>query len=267
MQCNFILISLLQMYYLNQKTLFRITLLLFLFCSFLAFSQKKDSLQEKHDPLIASGNIQVTNNGISLFPNLMLGKPAAIINLSVGKKSIFFEPELRWRLNGDPWSYIFWLRYRPKRKEHYSWHIGVHPSYVLRVSQVVVNGKTENRWISQRYFAAEFVPVWHHSPKFSLALHLLASKGLDVYAIQKSIYLSIQPRFPIIKLSKHYNLGFFPQLFYLNLDNKKGIYYSQMLSFNRKNLPIYLTTNFTYKMKSTISGDRVVWNVGLNYRF
>lgn len=239
--------------------------LLFLFCNGFVFAQKTDSLK-KTEPLQASANIQITNNGVSLFPNLMLGKPAAIINLTVGKKHIFFEPELRWRLNGEPWSYIFWLRYRPKRTEHFSWHVGGHPSYVVRPSQVTINGKTENRWISQRYLAAEFVPVWHQSPKFSLGLHLLASKGLDSYAIKKSTYVSIQPRFPNIGISKNYYLGFFPQVFHLTLDNKKGVYYSQMLSFNRKKLPVYVSSIFTYKIKSTIAGDNVVWNVGLNYR-
>lgn len=253
------------MNFLNQNLSFRISLLLFLFCNVLVFAQKADTLK-KNEPLQASGNLQITNNGVSLFPNLMLGKPAAIINLTVGKKHIFFEPELRWRLNGEPWSYIFWLRYRPKRTEHFSWHMGVHPSYVLRSTQMIINGKTENRWVSQRYFAGEFVPVWHQSSKFSIGLHLLASKGLDPYAIQKSTYISLQPRFPNIGISKNYYLGFFPQIFHLSLEDKKGFYYSQMLSLNRKKLPVYVSTIFTYKLKSTIAGDNVVWNVGLNYR-
>jgi len=254
------------MHFLNQMHFFVKMCLLFLFCNAVAFSQNSDSLK-KVAPLKASANIQITNNGISLFPNLMLGKPATIINLTVGKKNLFFEPELRWRLNGEPWSYIFWLRYRPKRREHFSWHVGAHPSYVIRPSQTTVNGAVENRWVSQRYLATEFVPVWHQSPKFSLGLHLLVSKGLDAnYGVQQSTYVSLQPLFPNIGISKHYYLGFFPQLFHLNLDNKKGFYYSHMLSLNRNKLPIYVSTTFTYKLNSTIAGDRVVWNIGLNYR-
>ncbi len=254
------------MYCFNQKCLFIKVFLLFLFCNVAVLAQKRDSLK-KVEPLKASANIQITNNGVSLFPNLMLGKPATIINLTVGKKYLFFEPELRWRLNGEPWSYIFWFRYRPKRHEHFSWHVGAHPSYVVRPSQVMVNGALENRWVSQRYLAAEFVPVWHQSPKFSLGLHLLYSKSLDkTYGVQKSIYVSLQPRFPNLGISKHYYLGFFPQLFHLNLDDKKGFYYSHMLSLNRNKLPIYVSTIFTYKLNSTIAGDKVVWNIGLNYR-
>lgn len=253
------------MYFLNQNFFFFKTCLLFLFCNITIIAQKADSVK-KTEPLHATANIQITNNGVSLFPNLMLGKPATIINLTVGKKHIFFEPELRWRLNGEPWSYIFWLRYRSKRTEHFSWHVGAHPSYVLRSTSVSINGKSENRWVSQRYFAGEFVPVWHQSTKFSLGLHLLASKGLDPYSIQKSTYVSLQPRFPNIGISKNYYLGFFPQVFHLTLDDKKGTYYSHMISLNRKKLPVYLSSIFTYKLKSIIAGDNVVWNVGLNVK-
>lgn len=243
----------------------RILPIILILISVSVVAQKKDSLRQT-EPLKATANIQVTNNGVSLFPNLMLGKPATIINATVGKKGIYFEPELRWRLNGDPWSYIFWVRYRPKRTQHFSWHVGAHPSYVLRETPVIVNGKTENRWISQRFFAGEVVPVWHHSPKFSLGLHILASKGLDAYGVQKSSYVSLQPRFPHIDVSDKFYLGFFPQVFHLSLDSNKGFYYSHFLTFNKKNLPIYLSTIFTYKVNSDIAGGKTVWNIGLNYK-
>lgn len=249
------------------KALFQLFLLLFLFdnLSNLAYAQKKDSIKVR-EPLKATANININNNGTSLFPNLSLGKPAAIINLSVGKKNIYFEPELRWGLNGKPWSYIYWLRFRPKRTEHFGFHVGAHPSYVIRENIVTINGKDETRFISQRYLAAEFVPVWYYSPKFALGLHVLASKGLDSYAIQKSYFMSIQPRFPNISLNKNYYLSFFPQVFHLILDSNKGTYFSESLSLNKKNCPIGITSIFTYKLKSTIPGDNIVWNVGLNVK-
>ncbi|MFN4145883.1 MAG: hypothetical protein ACK4GN_08680 [Runella sp.] len=230
-----------------------------------SMAQSNDSLRTP-EPLHASANINLTNNGVSLFPNLMLGRPATIINLTVGKKHIFFEPELRWGLDGKPWSYIFWVRYRSKKTKHFSWHAGVHPSYILRENQVIVNEQLTNRWVSQRFLAGEVVPVWHHSPKFSLGLHLLASKGLDAYGVQRSTYVSLQPRFPDIRLSKNYYVGFFPQVFHLALDENKGVYYSHLLTFNKRHFPVYFSTIFTYKIKSDIPSDRLLWNVGLNFK-
>lgn len=230
------------------------------------FSQNKDTLKQIV-PLKASANIQINNNGLSLFPNLSLGKPAAILNFVLGKKTISFEPELRWRLNGNPWSYIFWVRYRPKKTEHFSWHIGAHPSYVVRDNDVTVNGLVTHRWVAQRNVAGEIVPVWHYSSKFSMGLHFLYSRGLDkAYGSQKNVYLSLQPRFPKIDLSQKYYLGFFPQVFHLQLDDKQGTYYSQMVSFNQKNLPFYISSIMTYKIKSTIAGNNFIWNIGLNYK-
>ncbi len=233
----------------------------------IAKSQEKDSLHLP-EPLKATANININNNGISLFPNLSFGKPATVINLSVGKKGLFFEPELRWGLNGKPWSYIFWLRVRPKRTTHFGYHFGAHPSYIIRESTITINGIDEKRYISQRYFAVEVVPVWYKSSKFAMAFHVLASKSLDPnYGIQRSKYISLQPRWPHISLSKKYYLSFFPQVFHLILDDKSGNYYSHLVSFNKNNSPIGLTSVFTYKINSTIPGDNVVWNVGLNIKF
>jgi aryl-alcohol dehydrogenase-like predicted oxidoreductase len=46
---------------------------------------------------------QVTNNGISLVQTFSLGKPAAIVTLSIGKGKLSFEPDLRFSLKEKPW--------------------------------------------------------------------------------------------------------------------------------------------------------------------
>ncbi|MCP9770487.1 hypothetical protein EGI22_21475 [Lacihabitans sp. LS3-19] len=229
-------------------------------------AQKSDSVKVQ-EPLKASANININNNGISLFPNLTYGKPAVILNVSLGKKGIFFEPELRWGLNGKPWSYIYWMRFKIKNRQHFGFNVGAHPSYVIRPSTVSINGKEEQRYISQRYVATEVVPVYIHSPKFQLGLYALYSKGLDSYAVQNSYFVSLQPRFPHIDISKKYYLSLFPQLFYLDLDGKKGTYINESLRINRKDCPVGISSIVTYKLKSTIPGDNFVWNVGLNVRF
>lgn len=264
--CSINLLNFAENYFkMSSYTKRKIVFFAFLLITNLLFSQK-DSLKHT-EPLKASANILITNKGISLFPNLSLGKPAAILSLVVGKKHFYFEPELRWRLNGNPWSYIFWLRYRPNRTEHFSWHIGAHPSYVVRENEVMVNGVTTQRWVAQRNVAGEIVPVWHYSPKFSLALQVLASRGSDTaYGVQRSFYASLQPRLPNIPISKKFYLGFFPQVFYLELDDKSGEYYSHLLTINVKDLPYYFSSIFTYKLKSTIPGTKTVWNVGLNIK-
>lgn len=226
----------------------------------------QDSLR-KAIPLTSSANINITNNGVSLFPNLSLGKPASVINVSIGKNTIFFEPELRWGLNGKPWSYIYWLRYRPQRiSKQFGFHLGVHPSYVIRENRVIVNGAMVNRYVTQRYFAGEAVPVWFPSSKFALGLHVLRAIGLDDYAVRQSLFIALQPRFTHIGLNKKYFLSYYPQVFYLALDDNDGSYFSHTINLNRSRFPFFISSVFTYKIKSSIPGDDIVWNIGLNLK-
>jgi len=72
---------------------------------YVSFSQNNDSTK------VAShfgGAVTVTNKGISIVPNLTLGKPAVIFDLSMGKRKLSFEPSLRFALEGKPWSFLFW---------------------------------------------------------------------------------------------------------------------------------------------------------------
>ena len=67
-----------------------ILLLLFTLSAFAqaSFAQKSDSLRIPNN---FSGAVTVTTKGISTVPNLTLGKPAVIFDLTLGKK----EPHFR----------------------------------------------------------------------------------------------------------------------------------------------------------------------------
>ena len=84
-----------------------LTFALWLLCQ-KVFSQETDST--KHAKYFGGG-VTVTNNGISLLPTFTLGKPAAIFDMKVGGR-LTFEPQFRVLLEGKPWSFIFWWRYK-----------------------------------------------------------------------------------------------------------------------------------------------------------
>ena len=69
-----------------------------------SFAQTTDSAT--HKPLILATTASVTNNGVSLIPTFTLGKPAMMINFTVGRK-LTFEPEFRYSLAGKPWANIY----------------------------------------------------------------------------------------------------------------------------------------------------------------
>ena len=80
-----------------------ISLFVLLSLTYVSFSQKNDSTNV---PGHFGGAVTVTNNGISFIPNFSLGKPAAIFDLSIGRR-LSFEPQFRFALEGKPWSFLF----------------------------------------------------------------------------------------------------------------------------------------------------------------
>jgi hypothetical protein len=88
------------------------TVLLVLVLSMLthfSFSQKNDSTKGiRHYGTVVS----VTTKGISTIPSFTLGKPAVIFDVAMGTRKLSFEPQFRFSLEGKPWSFLFWWRYK-----------------------------------------------------------------------------------------------------------------------------------------------------------
>ena len=63
-------------------------------------------------PTVLGGALTVTTKGISTVPSFTLGKPAAILDISIVRGGLSFEPQFRMGLDGKPWAFLFWGRYR-----------------------------------------------------------------------------------------------------------------------------------------------------------
>jgi hypothetical protein len=151
--------------------------LAFLNWPFFTFSQQIDSIKEVSSFMAA---VNVTNNGISLLPNFSLGKPAAIFNMTIGKKRLSFEPEMRFALEGaKPWSFIFWWRYKIVKTNKFTLNVGAHPSFVFREKILMIDGTPHDVLTTQRYLATEFVPTYALSKNLSLGVYYLHSFGLN----------------------------------------------------------------------------------------
>src|SRR5262249_11778679 len=59
-----------------------------------------------------SGQVTITNNGMSTIPAFTLGSSAALFYLFVRRGPVSLEPEYRMGLDGRPWALIIWGRYR-----------------------------------------------------------------------------------------------------------------------------------------------------------
>jgi hypothetical protein len=215
-----------------------------------------------------SGAITATNNGISTFPNLSLGKPAAIFDFSVGSKRWSFDPQLRFSMQGKPWTFIFWGRYKVVNDEKFKFTIGAHPAFSFKEENVLaLNGDSKTVMNVYRYAAAEFVPNVILSKNFSVGLYYLYSHGVDPGTITNSHFIKLNTAISNIKLVENTFLKWQPQAYYLKMDSRDGYYVSSALTVTTKNCPFAVSSIMNKIIRSDIPGDDFVWNVSLVYNY
>lgn len=254
------------MIHLKLTTSIKQTILFFILFNLphLIFSQQIDSSNAIRQ-FYAAAN--VTNNGISLLPNFSLGKPAAIFNMTLGRKKLSFEPELRFALTGKPWSFLFWWRYKVIHAHKFSFNVGAHPSIVFREKTYTIDGIQKDLLITQRYFAAEFVPTFTLTKNISVGVYYLHSIGLDKEVSKSTDFLAFRGSVSNIKLSKQFAFRISPQIYYLNIDGKTGTYATSTFTLSKENCPFYISSIMSRVIKTDISGKPFVWNVSLHYAF
>ncbi|MDX2249317.1 MAG: hypothetical protein SF052_21185 [Bacteroidia bacterium] len=246
-----------------KKTIGLITLLSLYF---LSYTQTTDSTQTQATSHF-SGVITATNNGISLLPNFMLGKPAALFDLSIGKKRLSFDPMLRFAMDGKPWVFVFWGRYKLVTNKKFTMSVGAHPAFVFRTVADTTNGNIKTYFTAQRYFAAETTPTYFFNKKLGVGIHYLYGHGLTKDLSQNTHFVGLKSIMSDLHLTKQFSLTFIPQFYYLRIDAQEGLYANATVILAKKNFPFSISSIANKAINTEIAGKDFVWNVGLNYNF
>lgn len=181
------------------------------------------------------GGVTVTNNGISLIPNLTLGKPAVIFDMSVGRRKLSFEPQLRFALEGKPWTFLFGWRYKLIERERFRVNIGIHPALAFKTRILTVDGTEREMITVRRVLAGEFFPSYNLSKNMSAGLYWLFARGFERYEVRNTNFLAIRLGFSNIRLSEKMIVRFNPQIYHLMMDEKKGLYFTAAVTATKKN--------------------------------
>lgn len=228
---------------------------------------QEPQLEESQRFLDFKGTASITNNGISLVPSFSLGDPALLLDLKFTKNRISFEPDMRFALEGKPWSFLFWFRYKAVQKERFSLRLGAHPALNYRTIQIMRNGDSEEIIESRRYVAAEVVPSYKISEKVSIGMYYLLAHGFD-NGVKTTNFLTLNAAFSKLYLKKKYYLNVSPQVYFLSLDELTGYYAVAFLSVARDNFPISMGAIFNKAIDTQILPEQdFTWNISLNYRF
>lgn len=245
---------------------YRYSFLFFVLLSYpvIAFSQKADSTKVTSN---FGGAVTVINNGISFIPTFSLGKPAAIFDMSVGRR-LTFEPQFRFALEGKPWSFIFWWRYKLLKTNKFGVTIGAHPAILFKTITETTNEVSQEILRAQRNVAAEISPNYFITKNISIGMYYLYGYCLENFSIKNTHFLTLNTNFSNIRLAYQYYMKFTPQVYYLNTDKQDGFYFTSALTLANRKIPLSVTTVINKVIRTNITGGKdFVWNVSLTYSF
>lgn len=168
------------------------------------------------------GSITATNNGVSLLPTFILGKPALMFDFTAGNKKISFEPQLRFSMSGKPWSFIFWWRYKVFKNAKWTFNIGAHPAFIFREMPMQINGATKEVFTTQRNFATEVVPNYWITRNTSVGMYYLHANSIGPLGARSTHFVTLNANFNNILIGGKTYLKFNPQVYYLKMDKPDG---------------------------------------------
>lgn len=238
---------------------------------FSMFFSLTDLQAQETTPVVPTGQfggvITATNNGVSIIPSFTLGRPALLFDLSLSGERFSFDPMLRFGMDGKPWAFVFWGRYKAIKDKRFSLTVGGHPSFIFQERKVNVNGKEETMLVSQRFLAMEVAPMYKISSRLSMGLYYLQGHGLNPIPPNNTNFLALNTVISDLPLGGGFNMRVNPQLFYLKVDDNSGTYVTSNFTVSKPGFPIGFQGLVNQKIKSSIPGDDLIWNVGLLYIF
>ncbi len=229
-----------------------------------AFSQPEAApAKPTHFAMVSS----VTNNGMSFIPTFTLGKPAAIFELSVGRR-LTFDPQFRFALEGKPWSFLFWLRYDLIRQDHFQMKVGFHPALSFQYRTYTSGDESVETMVVRRYLAGELAPTWIAGTHFSAGIYYLASHGIENDITQYTHYLVLRATVMNVSLPGQLLFRVTPKVYYLKMDARAGTYAAATLGLSHKKIPLSVTSMLNKTLRSEITGTKdFSWNISLVYTF
>lgn len=252
----------------TMKVKLRILILFLIFVSMSFYSISK-AQESGSQPTVShfNGTITATNNGISLIPSFSLGRPAVFFDLSVGGERLSFDPMFRFGMDGKPWSFVFWWRYKVVKDSRFTLNVGAHAAFIFSEMPVMVDGKEEKMLVTKRFLAGEITPMFKVSGRFSFGLYYLQGRGFNPTSPYRTNFLALNTVVADLPLFWNLKFSMNPQFYFLRVDDTSGTYVTSSFTLKRTDFPISIQSIINQKIDSDVPGDDFVWNAGLLYTF
>jgi hypothetical protein len=217
-------------------------------------------------PTLLAGAVTVTNKGIAIVPSFTLGKPAAILDISIVRGGLSFEPQFRMGLDGKPWAFLFWGRYRLLDRGPLHVTIGGHPALSFRSSSVTIGGVERELIVTRRYLAGELAAAYTLSRHLAVGPYYLYSHAFESDVARTTQFLAARAYLTSIPLSRTISLRIDPQVYYLRTDDRDGYYAYSGITVAITGLPLSFSSVVSQPIRTNVpGGDDFLWNVSARY--
>lgn len=244
----------------------RFILSFLIFCfSFALLGQEKDSTIAKVSRF--GGAVTIQSKGISTIPNLTLGKPAMVFDMSVGRR-LTFEPQFRFSLEGKPWAMVFWFRYKIVNGDKFTMDARANTSLSFKSYNDIYLGQPQELIRATRYIAAALSPNYQFNKYLGTGMYLFYTKGIEKYITQNTYMVSLRPGISNIPITRNIKGRIGPEVYYLKMDDKDGYYVNATFLITKKDFPFSVSGLINKALKSNIQSDyNLLWNIGFIYSF
>ncbi len=241
-----------------------LSICMLLIVSLPGFSQSADSIKTNYH---FSGAASITNNGISLVPSFSLGKPAALLLASLGGERFSFDPDIRFGLDGKPWTMLFWGRYKLLNTGRLRMNTGAHLGLNFKNTALYINEAPSENVVVRRYLATELAPNYFIAKNWSIGSYYLYSRGIDAGTVKHTHFITLNTNFRHIPITSKYFFRFNPQVFYLNQDGREGTYFTSVLTLAKEDFPLSFSSIINKAIRTNIPGKDFLWSMSLVYSF
>ncbi|NSW94527.1 MAG: hypothetical protein HPY62_07450 [Bacteroidales bacterium] len=215
-----------------------------------------------------AGAVTIQSKGISTIPNLTLGRPAAVFDMKLGRK-LTFEPQFRFALDGKPWAMVFWWRYYGSFSDKLK--VTLHANHSLSyksITSYTSTGTSQELIRATRYLVVAVAPNYQINKYINAGLYLHYAHGIEKFITRNTWMTSFRPVISNIPVAKNISARISPEIYYLKLDTKDGVYLNASFSISKTNFPLSVSGLINKPLKSNIPSEfDLLWNVGLSYTF
>ena len=101
-----------------------------------------------------------------------------------------------------------------------------------------------------------------------VGMFLFYTRGLEKYITRNTWMAAFRPTISNIPITKTIVARFGPEIYYLKMDDKDGVFLNTSFLISKKNFPLSVSALINKRLKSNIPSEYdFLWNVGLSYTF